>query len=146
MHDALQHTDVCCFHAELRKDFVKRAPPVVGEVGGPVRSLAAPVLNIAQANNARGEGRVRHLCNACDQMRNMSQLSLASASYLAGAGRNLLSCDHELTATSLTWFGRHEGTCGNLCNIDNACAQEFCALHQGGNKSMCLEQPQIPLR
>lgn len=44
--------------AELRKDYVKRAPPVVGEVVGPVRALAAPVLNIAQANNARGEGRV----------------------------------------------------------------------------------------
>lgn len=80
VHDALQRTDVCCFRLELRKDYVKRAPPVVGEVGGPVRSLAAPVLNIAQANNARGEGRVRRLCNVYDQMHNMSQSSLASAS------------------------------------------------------------------
>ena len=46
----------CC--AELRKDFVKRAPLPGAEAAAPVRSLAPPPTNMAQANNARGEGKV----------------------------------------------------------------------------------------
>ncbi|KAL3160225.1 hypothetical protein ABBQ32_010980 [Trebouxia sp. C0010 RCD-2024] len=42
---------------ELRKDFVKRAPPSAAEVAAPIRSLAPPPTNMAQANNARGEGK-----------------------------------------------------------------------------------------
>lgn len=45
-------------YAELRKDFVKRAPPSAAEAAAPIRSLAPPPTNMAQANNARGEGKV----------------------------------------------------------------------------------------
>lgn len=45
--------------AELRKDFVKKAPGQAAEVAAPVRSLAPPPTNMAQANNARGEGKVK---------------------------------------------------------------------------------------
>ena len=45
--------------AELRKDFVKKAPGQVAEAAAPVRSLAPPPTNMAQANNARGEGKVK---------------------------------------------------------------------------------------
>ncbi|DBA89426.1 TPA: hypothetical protein ACH3X1_004062 [Trebouxia sp. C0004] len=42
---------------ELRKDFVKKAPGPVAEAAAPIRSLAPPPTNMAQANNARGEGK-----------------------------------------------------------------------------------------
>ncbi len=47
--------------AELRKDFVKKAPGPVAEAAAPIRSLAPPPTNMAQANNARGEGKVNTL-------------------------------------------------------------------------------------
>ena len=47
-----------CF-AELRKDFVKRAPLPVGEVAAPIKSYAPPPSNMQQANAAKGEGKVR---------------------------------------------------------------------------------------
>ncbi|KAL0019431.1 hypothetical protein WJX79_004509 [Trebouxia sp. C0005] len=42
---------------ELRKDFVKKAAGPVAEAAAPIRSLAPPPTNMAQANNARGEGK-----------------------------------------------------------------------------------------
>ena len=44
--------------AELRKDFVKRAPLAVGEVAAPIKSYAPPPANMQQANAAKGEGKV----------------------------------------------------------------------------------------
>lgn len=38
---------------------MKKAPGQVAEVAAPVRSLAPPPTNMAQANNARGEGKVK---------------------------------------------------------------------------------------
>lgn len=45
---------------------MKRAPPTGTEAAAPVRSLAPPPTNMAQANNARGEGKVQHA--ACLQL------------------------------------------------------------------------------
>ena len=45
--------------AELRKDFVKRAPLPVGEVAAPIKSYAPPPSNMQQANAAKGEGKVQ---------------------------------------------------------------------------------------
>ena len=38
---------------------MKKAPGQAAEVAAPVRSLAPPPTNMAQANNARGEGKVK---------------------------------------------------------------------------------------
>lgn len=54
----MQHDNRSCAYAELRKDFVKRAPLPAAEAAAPIRSLAPPPTNMAQANNARGEGKV----------------------------------------------------------------------------------------
>jgi len=37
---------------------VKKGPGPVAEAAAPIRSLAPPPTNMAQANNARGEGKV----------------------------------------------------------------------------------------
>jgi len=37
---------------------VKKVPGPVAEAAAPIRSLAPPPTNMAQANNARGEGKV----------------------------------------------------------------------------------------
>lgn len=58
LYYSMQHGNRSSACAELRKDFVKRAPLPVGEVAAPIRSLAPPPTNMAQANNARGEGKV----------------------------------------------------------------------------------------
>lgn len=87
---------------------MKKGAGPVAEAAAPIRSLAPPPTNMAQANNARGEGKV-------------NTSVLCSAQYKQAAG--WLIGTHHLPIMTSSDYKLFESCIGRLW-----CPQAFCSL------------------